>query len=63
MSKGGSAGEACGKEVGPEEQEEGEKEPAGSCPIVKGNLKITHHDAIEEIKDIHQALKRGRGRP
>jgi hypothetical protein len=30
---------------------------------VKGNLKIIHHDAIEEIKDIHQALKRGRGRP
>jgi hypothetical protein len=46
-----------------EEQGEGEREPAGSCPVVKGNLKITHCDAIKEIKDIHQALNRGRDRP
>ncbi len=31
--------------------------------MVKGNLKITHCDAIKEIKDIHQALNTGRDRP
>jgi hypothetical protein len=63
VSEGETKEEAHMKKGDLEEQGEGEREPAGSCPIVKGNLKITHRDAIEEIKDTHQALKRGRGRP
>jgi hypothetical protein len=63
VSEGGSVGEACEKEEGPEEWGKDEKEPVKSCPVVKGNLKITNHGAAEQIKDIHQALKRGRGQP
>jgi hypothetical protein len=31
--------------------------------VLKGGLRIVHHDAAEEIKDVNQALKKGRGRP
>jgi hypothetical protein len=63
MSEEENAKEASEKEGGLEEHGKGEEEPAGSCPIVKGNLKVTHQDTIEEIKDMHQVQKRGRGRP
>ncbi len=63
VSEEENAKEDSEKEGGLEEHGKGEEEPAASCPIVKGNLKVTHQDTIEEIKDIHQVLKRRRGRP
>ncbi len=62
-SGGENLGEAFGKEESPEEKGEGEKEPAETRPALKGSLKIAHHDAAEEIRDVNQALKKGRGRP
>jgi hypothetical protein len=60
---GENVGEAFGKEKNPEEQGRGEKEPAGIRPALKGNLNIVHHEAAEEIRDINQALRKGRGWP
>jgi hypothetical protein len=61
VSEGGSVGEACEKEEGPEEWGKDEKEPVKSCPVVKGNLKITNHGAAEQIKDIQYTKKFGAG--
>ncbi len=60
-SGGENVGEAFGKEESPEEKGEGEKEPAETHPALKGSLKIAHHEAAEEIRDLNQALKKGRG--
>ncbi len=51
------------REERPEEQGKSEKASARTQPVLKCGLKIVHHDATEEIKDVNQALKKGRGRP
>jgi hypothetical protein len=56
-------GRAEDKEGSPGGQEGKEKKTAEVRPVPKGNLRITHHNVIEEIKDINQELRKGRSRP
>jgi hypothetical protein len=52
-----------GREERPEEQGKSKKASVRTQPVLKGGLNIIHHDATEEIKDVNQALKKGRSQP
>jgi hypothetical protein len=56
-------GEAVEKEGKPKEQEKSKEAPMRTQPIPRNGPKVAYHEAVEEIKDVNQALKKGRGRP
>ncbi len=63
VSKEERAREACEKEGDPKEQGKDVTEPAGSYSMSRGSLKVTYQYDVEEMKDMNQVPKRGKGRP